>query len=398
MTKKEYKKQFFKNNQMKNKRLNELNSSLNGFLIMCDKNKEKSSVKDVYDILNNAIELYYPQLIEKLEHCNKKILEENELNEKITINTELNLKEQSEIDSSIKNIENKEIVMTDENYNENDKNSFDEKSNKMENKNFDEIFNEKFQNADKKNEKPKHFKKQLIKMFYNFETNCQGIVFIKIDELFRNDIDVIYLIRKIFEKSKIDKVPISKYFSKIFPMVFVKKTNMSNIKEGALVLKDSIKKIKTENKINSENKENQNEQQTFRIDIRIRNNSSIIKSDVINIVLNSIEDLELKVDYDNPKYTIFIDITADLLCMTVLEDINVNRGYNINNLIKSDEELKAFKELQYKENELNKKSKDEFKNKYNSLEDNKIENEENNKKENDDIISNSSDNEDFKLI
>ena len=40
----------------------ELNECLNGFLIFTDKNKEKNSIRDAYNILNDYIDELYPNL------------------------------------------------------------------------------------------------------------------------------------------------------------------------------------------------------------------------------------------------------------------------------------------------------------------------------------------------
>ena len=52
------------------KEIDELNENLNGFLIFTDKNKEKNSIRDAYNILNDYVDDLYPNLNNSNENKN----------------------------------------------------------------------------------------------------------------------------------------------------------------------------------------------------------------------------------------------------------------------------------------------------------------------------------------
>lgn len=402
---KQHKKQFFKNNQIKTRRGEELKAVLKGVLIMCDKNREKSSVKDAYDILNNSIEEYYPELLEELNAHNQKLQEEFniKLNEKLEEeknqinenNNSLDLKEEDQGNVNKDSTEipkdtlNKEDSLEKDNLNENTdedliNNNHVINDNHVNNKDFKNNSHNKNNKYNDRLQRPK-----LVRFFYNFETNCKGIVFIKIDDSFKDKIDIIELIRNIFNRSKKEKQQLSSNISKLFPIEYCSKTNNTNLDIGGKVIY---------NKMLSLYEKDSEKKNTYRVEFRSRNNSSIKKVDAIDILLNNIDSEIFKVDYDNAKYTIFVDITCDLLCMSILQDFNLNRGYNLINLIKSDEELKQHKEIQFKLNEENKLAKDKFKEKYGDINENNKENNKENGNSNDNNLFEDDDDEEVQII
>ena len=306
------KKKFLKSNKTKQK-LEDLKETMTGFLIFTNKNQEKNSIKDAYNILNEIIEELYPNLFKEEEKL------ENE-------------KEKTNIDK------------------------LDNELNKI---------------------------KNTKKFFYNFDTHCKGVVFIKIDKQYKNIISPKECILHIFNKINEDKESISKYITKFLPIEIAMKANFE-------LFKDKGKEII----LNFFNNLNNSEKKSWKIEFRYRNNNSISKNDFLNFIDGLIDKDKFYVDYKNPDYTILVEITNTLLCLSILEKYSQYRNYNIQSLCKSDEERNKEREylikiqqekLKEKENKIKKKENEEEK-KEENLVDNKKEGENENESEEIDLI------------
>ena len=243
------------------KKLEELKETMTGFLIFTDKNKEKNSIKDAYNILNEVIEELYPNLFKE------------------------------------------------------------EKKNEEEKTNIDKL--------DSELNKIKNSKK----FFYNFDTHCKGVVFIKVDKEYKNIIYPKECIIHIFNKIKEDKESISKFITKFLPIEIAMQAKIEMFKEKG---KEII--VNFFNNINSENKK------SWKIEFRCRNNNSIYKNDYLNFIFGLIDKDKFYVDYKKPDYTILIEITNNLLCLSILEKYSEYKNYNIQSLSKSEEELNKERE------------------------------------------------------
>ena len=243
------------------KKLEDLKETMTGFLIFTDKNKEKNSIKDAYNILNEVIEELYPNLFKE------------------------------------------------------------EKKNEEEKTNIDKL--------DSELNKIKNTKK----FFYNFNTHCKGVVFIKVDKEYKNIIYPKECIIHIFNKIKEDKESISKFITKFLPIEIAMQAKIELFKEKG---KEII--LNFFNNINSENKK------SWKIEFRCRNNNSIYKNDYLNFIFGLIDKDKFYVDYKKPDYTILIEITNNLLCLSILEKYSEYKNYNIQSLSKSEEELNKERE------------------------------------------------------
>ena len=279
------KKQSSKLNKTK-QHLEDLKETMTGFLIFTNKNQEKNSIKDAYNILNEIIEEIYPNLFQ----------EEKIENEKVNTNID-------KLDNELNKIKNTK------------------------------------------------------KFFYNFETHCKGVVFIKIDKQYKNIISPKECILHIFNKIKEDKESISKYITKFIPIEIAMKANLE-------FFKDKGKEII----LNFFNGLNNTEKKSWKIEFRYRNNNSISKNEFLNYVSGLIDKDKFYVDYKNPDYTILIEITNTLLCLSILEKYSEYRYYNIQSLCKSDEERNKEREnlikiqqekLKEKENKIKKEKEKE---------------------------------------
>ena len=199
-------------------------------------------------------------------------------------------------------------------------------------------------------------------IFTSINTRCAATVFIKIEEEYSNLISpkeiVNYIINEVINTKKL----LSKCISKFYPVEICMKYNFDNFKEK---VDELVKKYFDEN---IENKK------TWKIELRIRNNNSVNKKEIMNFIFNKINRDKYIVDYKKPELTFFVEISCNLMCLSVLEKFSEYKYYNIQSLAKTEEEInnERNKLIKLQEEHKNEKKKKEEKNKNEEL-DNKIE-------------------------
>ena len=211
------------------------------------------------------------------------------------------------------------------------------------------------------------------KIFNSVNTHCAAIVFIKIEEEYSFQISPKEVVNYIINEVTTTKKSLSKCISKFYPIEICTKYNLDTLNEKVDELvkkyfKDDIDNIKT-----------------WKIEIRVRNNNSVNKKEIMNIIFNKINKEKYKVEYKNPELTFFVEISWNLMCLSVLEKFSEYKSYNIQSLAKTDEEINDEKNklISLEEEQKNKKKKKE---------------EENNDKELDNKIEVPNDDEDIDLI
>ena len=211
------------------------------------------------------------------------------------------------------------------------------------------------------------------KIFNSVNTRCAAIVFIKIEEEYSFQISPKEVVNYIINEVITTKKSLSKCISKFYPIEICTKYNLDTLNEKVDELvkkyfKDDIDNIKT-----------------WKIEIRVRNNNSVNKKEIMNIIFNKINKEKYKVEYKNPELTFFVEISWNLMCLSVLEKFGEYKSYNIQSLAKTDEEINDEKNklISLEEEQKNKKKKKE---------------EENNDKELDNKIEVPNDDEDIDLI
>ena len=211
------------------------------------------------------------------------------------------------------------------------------------------------------------------KIFNSVNTRCAAIVFIKIEEEYSFQISPKEVVNYIINEVITTKKSLSKCISKFYPIEICTKYNLDTLNEKVDELvkkyfKDDIDNIKT-----------------WKIEIRVRNNNSVNKKEIMNIIFNKINKEKYKVEYKNPELTFFVEISWNLMCLSVLEKFSEYKSYNIQSLAKTDEEINDEKNklISLEEEQKNKKKKKE---------------EENNDKELDNKIEVPNDDEDIDLI
>lgn len=174
------------------------------------------------------------------------------------------------------------------------------------------------------------------RILYNFDTSCSGVVFIKLEKEISYDIDVNDIIDYLFNRIIINKEMLSKNILKIFP-----------ISIGTLFALDYISPFVSD--LIKERFTEKEGKTSINIELRYRNNSRVKKEEVIDKIINTIDFNRFSIEYSNPEYTIFVDITCDLMCMSILKDYYKLKNYNIHLIGKTDEEIKEYLNVGMKE-------------------------------------------------
>ena len=77
-TKKRDKKKFYQKAQQNTKKSLELKDGIPGFMITCEANAEKRCIKEMFNVLNQTVEVLYPNLVEQIPNLVKAWTEEKE--------------------------------------------------------------------------------------------------------------------------------------------------------------------------------------------------------------------------------------------------------------------------------------------------------------------------------
>ena len=224
--------------------------------------------------------------------------------------------------------------------------NLNEEINIKNNKDISSKMDEEIQNLQKNN-----------KIYTSINTRCAAIVFIKIEEEYALYISPKEIVNYIINEVINTKKSLSKCISKFYPVEICTKYNKENFIEKV----EKLTKIYFKNDIDNI--------KTWKIEIRVRNNNSVNKKEIMNIILNKINKDKYKVDYKHPELTFLVEISWNLMCLSVLEKFSEYKSYNIQSLAKTEEEIinEKNKLIKFQEEQKNKKEKKEEENKYNKL-------------------------------
>ena len=224
--------------------------------------------------------------------------------------------------------------------------NLNEEINIKNNKDISSKMDEEIQNLQKNN-----------KIYTSINTRCAAIVFIKIEEEYALYISPKEIVNYIINEVINTKKSLSKCISKFYPVEICTKYNKENFIEKV----EKLTKTYFKNDIDNI--------KTWKIEIRVRNNNSVNKKEIMNIILNKINKDKYKVDYKHPELTFLVEISWNLMCLSVLEKFSEYKYYNIQSLAKTEEEIinEKNKLIKYQEEQKNKKEKKEEENKYNKL-------------------------------
>ena len=224
--------------------------------------------------------------------------------------------------------------------------NLNEEINIKNNKDISSKMDEEIQNLQKNN-----------KIYTSINTRCAAIVFIKIEEEYALYISPKEIVNYIINEVINTKKSLSKCISKFYPVEICTKYNKENFIEKV----EKLTKTYFKNDIDNI--------KTWKIEIRVRNNNSVNKKEIMNIILNKINKDKYKVDYKHPELTFLVEISWNLMCLSVLEKFSEYKSYNIQSLAKTEEEIinEKNKLIKYQKEQKNKKEKKEEENKYNKL-------------------------------
>ena len=224
--------------------------------------------------------------------------------------------------------------------------NLNEEINIKNNKDISSKMDEEIQNLQKNN-----------KIYTSINTRCAAIVFIKIEEEYALYISPKEIVNYIINEVINTKKSLSKCISKFYPVEICTKYNKENFIEKV----EKLTKTYFKNDIDNI--------KTWKIEIRVRNNNSVNKKEIMNIILNKINKDKYKVDYKHPELTFLVEISWNLMCLSVLEKFSEYKSYNIQSLAKTEEEIinEKNKLIKYQEEQKKKKEKKEEENKYNKL-------------------------------
>ena len=224
--------------------------------------------------------------------------------------------------------------------------NLNEEINIKNNKDISSKMDEEIQNLQKNN-----------KIYTSINTRCAAIVFMKIEEEYALYISPKEIVNYIINEVINTKKSLSKCISKFYPVEICTKYNKENFIEKV----EKLTKTYFKNDIDNI--------KTWKIEIRVRNNNSVNKKEIMNIILNKINKDKYKVDYKHPELTFLVEISWNLMCLSVLEKFSEYKSYNIQSLAKTEEEIinEKNKLIKYQEEQKNKKEKKEEENKYNKL-------------------------------
>ena len=168
-------------------------------------------------------------------------------------------------------------------------------------------------------------------IFYSIDTRCAAIVFIKIEQEYMEQISpkeiVNYIINEVINTQKL----LSKCISKFYPIEICTKYNFDVLKEK---VDELVKKYFSENIEKTK---------TWKIELRVRNNNSVNKKEIMNYIFNKINRDKYIVEYKKPELTFFVEISCNLMCLSVLEKFSEYKSYNLQSLAKTEEEINSEK-------------------------------------------------------
>ena len=195
------------------------------------------------------------------------------------------------------------------------------------------------------------------KIFTSINTRCAAIVFIKIEEEYMSYISPKEIVNYIIDEVINTKKSLSKCISKFYPVEICTRYNKDIF----------IQKV--EELIKKYFKNDMDEIKTWKIELRVRNNNSVNKKELMNIILNKINKDKYKVDYKRPELTFLVEISWNLMCLSILEKFSEYKSYNIQNLAKTEEEINNEKNqlIKLQEEQKNKKAKMDSENNYNEI-------------------------------
>lgn len=154
-------------------------------------------------------------------------------------------------------------------------------------------------------------KSPVTKKFRQIPTKCKNIIFVQI----LNSLDPHVVVQQIFQDIQDQGKGKARYVHRLIP---VQRTCKATI--------ESVEKV-VSHLLGSESKE----ESSFMVLCKIRNNNELKRMDFVESIAKVVKGLRpaWKVDFDQPKITISIDVMIKVCCVSLLPDYMKLRKYNL---------------------------------------------------------------------
>lgn len=154
-------------------------------------------------------------------------------------------------------------------------------------------------------------KSPVAKKFRQIPTKCKNIIFVQI----LNSLDPHVVVQQIFQDIQDQGKGKARYVHRLIP---VQKTCKATIESVEKVVSDLL---------GSESKE----ESSFMVLCKVRNNNELKRMDFVESIAKVVKGLRpgWKVDFDQPKITISIDVMIKVCCVSLLPDYMKLKKYNL---------------------------------------------------------------------
>lgn len=267
-------KEFYKKNKQEGARADELFKGVKGFLVTCDMKKEKACVKEVMNMLEETFANFYPHLdvaaIVQREKLKKGAMKQQKP-EKLVAEEGKNKEEESKSHSNIDDQIKQDALA--------------EKANRV---------------------------------FYQFNTGTPGILFFKVIEEMHAYVDVKKMGISILKEVKEKKQSQTRFACRFLPTDFMVKAKLEHLQSQA---PEVIKRyFRT------------GEPKTWSLEFKKKNNHSINKQQVLEVLYACIDREEHKIDLKNAEIPIIVENIRDLMVFAVAPYFKEFKRYNLREL------------------------------------------------------------------
>jgi len=153
------------------------------------------------------------------------------------------------------------------------------------------------------------------RVFFSIDTKCKGVVFIKLNPMFKEVIDVKKLANIIMKDVHENKAQLSRYCFKLVPIEYAARANTETFKTKIIEMLSKKFPQETAKK--------------WLFHFKCRNNDKFGMKPFLEIIQENIGKLH-SVDYKNPEYTVFVEISQHLMCMSILKKFQKFNNYSLN--------------------------------------------------------------------
>jgi tRNA(Ser,Leu) C12 N-acetylase TAN1 len=193
--------------------------------------------------------------------------------------------------------------------------------NDVDNNNKEEIEKEEIKEEEEKQvdvaaEIKKEIESQKVsnRMFYSLDTHCTGVIFIKVNPIYKDILDVKKLANAIAKDVVIEKTPVSRFCLRMVPVQYAARASLDNFAEE--IAKMLPNKFKNDNP------------KKWMFHFKCRNNDQFKQQPFLEKILGTIGKTH-SVDFKNPDYTVFLEISNHLMCISILKKFFKYNRYSL---------------------------------------------------------------------